>query len=150
MTLEDLQAKLVELEERKERKENQIKKLQSKLDDTRERPNRDENGNLIEENLEHNFKLSQYKEQLNKLEEIQEEIDDINVKLWRESLKENKRYYIVAYKLVNGFIRDFRLLEYGDKERLEYLYESNRWITLKNANYKFEILKQEEVFANDN
>ena len=56
------------------------------------------------------------------------------------------QYYIVAYKLINGFIRDFRLLEYNnDFQYLEYLYKSDRWITLKEQNYKFEILTQTEV-----
>lgn len=55
-------------------------------------------------------------------------------------------YILVAYKIVNGFTRDFRLLEYSsnNKAYLEYLYKSDRYKTLKEQNYKFKIYEQNE------
>ena len=54
-------------------------------------------------------------------------------------------YILVAYKIVNGFTRDFRLLEYSSKEYLEYLYKSDRFKTLKDQNYRFAIYEAKKI-----
>ena len=53
-------------------------------------------------------------------------------------------YVLVSYKLVNGFIREFKLIEHSNcKERLEYLMTCKKCEELKENGYTLDIYKKE-------
>lgn len=55
------------------------------------------------------------------------------------------RYILVGYKLENGFIRDFKVIEYHDcKERLEYLMTCSKCEELKEKGFVIGIYKKED------
>lgn len=57
----------------------------------------------------------------------------------------NCNYILVSYKLVNGFKREFKMLdESNQKSRLEYLMSCKKCEDLKEQGYILEIYKLEK------
>lgn len=53
------------------------------------------------------------------------------------------RFMLVRYKIENGFLRDFKVLEYSNnKERLEYILQSMRYSELKEKGYIIKVWKE--------
>lgn len=60
-------------------------------------------------------------------------------------IRAEAQYILVGYKVVNGFIRDFKVIEYHDcKERLEYLMTCSQCKELKEKGYIIDIYGKEE------
>lgn len=57
----------------------------------------------------------------------------------------NKNYILVSYKIVNGFTREFKLIEESNcKERLEYLMTCKKYQDLQDNGYILSIFEKVE------